>query len=171
MADYRHHVSGFFAHRQEVNDVYDQLIGAGIPGARIHTFDKHTVLPAHKGSDSSPKVLENVLVDGAIGTVVGTGVGALIEVGLIAANVTLFAASPILAPLVLMGWGASMGAIIGASAGAVEHAKPLSNLVHDAVVSGLLVVVVETHSEEETKITADIIKEKVGDYNDVAVKT
>jgi hypothetical protein len=171
MADYRHHVSGFFAHREEVNDVYDKLISAGIPSSRIHSFDKHSVLPAHKAADSSSKVLENVLVDGAIGTVVGTGVGALIEVGLIAANVTLFAASPLLAPLVLMGWGAGIGGIIGASAGAAEHAKPLSNLVHDAVVSGLLVVVVETRSEEETRIAADIIKEKVGDYNDVAVKS
>ena len=101
----------------------------------------------------------------------GTGVGALIEVGLIAANVTLFAASPILAPLVLMGWGAGIGGIIGASAGAAEHAKPLSNLVHDAVVSGLLVIVVETKSEAETTAVAGIIKEKVGDYNDVAVKS
>ena len=63
-------------------------------------------------------VLQDVLVDGAIGTAVGTGIGALGSVALAATSVTLFIASPLVAPLMLLGWGASIGGLIGAAAGA-----------------------------------------------------
>ena len=56
-------------------------------------------------------MLTNMLVDGAIGTAVGTavgtGIGALAQLALVAANVTLFIASPLVAPLVMLGWGAT----------------------------------------------------------------
>ncbi len=121
----------------------------------------------HKPTESSNQVLKDVLVDGAIGTAVGTGVGALIQVGLIAANVTLFVASPLIAPLVLLGWGASIGGVVGASIGAAEKARPLSALIDDAIAAGQIVVVAETRTEAETKIAQDVIKSFVGDYKDV----
>jgi len=58
------------------------------------------------------------LVDAAIGTAVGSGLGVLAEVPLVAANVSLFVASPLLAPLVMLGWGASIGGTVGAIVGA-----------------------------------------------------
>ena len=57
-----------------------------------------------------------MLVDVAIGTTVGAGIGGLAEV---AVNVSLFGASPLLAPLVMLGSGASLGGLLGATAGAV----------------------------------------------------
>ena len=173
MSNYRHHVSGFFAHRPQAEQVVSKLAANGIPSERIHLFDKNAVESgqasiAHTATDSDDKVLKDVVVDGAIGAVVGTGVGALVEVGLIMANVTLFVASPLIAPLVLLGWGASLGGIVGATAGASEKIKPLSELVHDAITNGQIVVVAETRSEAETKIASDIFQAAIGDYNDVA---
>jgi hypothetical protein len=50
------------------------------------------------------------------GAGVGTGLGALIEVALMATNVTLFVASPLIVPpLVLLGWEAIIGGVVGAS--------------------------------------------------------
>jgi hypothetical protein len=54
-----------------------------------------------------------VIIDGAIGTAVGAGLGALGEAALAAANVSLFVASPIIGTLTMMGWGAALGAIMG----------------------------------------------------------
>ena len=88
------------------------------------------------------------------------------EVALIAANVTLFVASPLIAPLVLLGWGASLGGLIGATAGAAENIKPLSELVHDAILNGQCVVVVETRNEEETILAGRVLKEAIGDSTD-----
>ena len=173
MSNYRHHLSGFFAHLPQAEQVVSKLIANGIPRERIHLFDKNSVESGQAAinrtaTDSDDKVLKDVVVDGAIGAVVGTGIGALVEVGLIMANVTLFVASPLIAPLVLLGWGASLGGIVGASAGAGEKIKPLSDLVHDAIVAGQIVVVAETTSEAETKIAGEIFQAAIGDYNDVA---
>jgi hypothetical protein len=75
---------------------------------QIYTYQSPT--PTHESSDGSNDVLKDVLVDGTIGAKVAVGIGGLLEVALITANVTLFIASPLLAPLLLLGWGASIGA-------------------------------------------------------------
>lgn len=168
-AQYKHHVSGFFAHREEANDVFSKLLEQGLPSERVKMFDKQPSTTTHESKESSNEVLKDVLVDGTIGTVVGTGVGALIEVALVAANVTLFIASPLLAPLVLLGWGATIGGVVGASIGAAENTKPLSALVHDAIENGQIVVVAETRTPEETAIAQEIIKGSIGDYRDTAI--
>jgi len=54
-------------------------------------------------------------VDGAIGPAGGTGVGALAQLALVAAKVSIFVASPLIALFVILGWGASPGAFAGAA--------------------------------------------------------
>lgn len=166
MENYRHYVSGFFAHRDQAEKAVSDLVVAGLPLTRVHLFDKDSIPPTHTATESSDKVLKDIVVDGAIGTAVGTGIGALLTVGMVAANVTLFVASPIIGPLVMLGWGASLGGIVGASVGAAQNDRPLSDMVHDAITSGGLVVVAETLSTEETASAANIFKAAVGDYTE-----
>lgn len=166
MEAYHHYVSGFFAHRDQAEKAVSDLVVAGLPLTRVHLFDKDSLPTTHTAMESSDKVLKDIVVDGAIGTAVGTGIGALLTVGMVAANVTLFVASPIIGPLVMLGWGASLGGLVGASVGAAEKTRPLSDMVHDAVTSGGLVVVVETLSVEETESAAAIFKAAVGDYTE-----
>lgn len=166
MENYHHYVSGFFAHRDEAEKVVSALVAAGLPLVRVHLFDKDSMPPTHTPTESSEVVLKDIVVDGAIGTVVGTGVGALLTVAMVAANVTLFVASPLIGPLVMLGWGASIGGLVGASVGAAEKIEPLSALVQDAIISGSLVVVVETLSPEETEVAGKIFKDAVGDYTE-----
>lgn len=168
MENYHHYVSGFFAQRDHAEKVVSELVVAGFPLGRVHLFDKDSLPAPHTATESSDLVLKEVVVDGAIGAVVGTGVGAVLTVAMAAANITLFVASPLIGPLVMLGWGASIGGLVGASVGAAEKAKPLSELVHDAITSGGIVVVVETLSAEETATAGAIFKEAVGDYTEVA---
>ncbi len=166
MENYRHYVSGFFAHRDQAEKAVSDLVVAGLPIERVHLFDKDNTPGSHAPTESSEVVLKDIVVDGAIGTVVGTGVGAVLTAAAVAANVTLFVASPIIAPLVMLGWGASIGGMVGASVGAAEKSKPLSHMVEDAITSGGLVVVVESLSSDETETAARIFKEAVGDYKE-----
>lgn len=163
---YRHHVSGFFAHRGEAETALASLARRGMPRDRMQIF-KHEEAPAldKAGSDS---VLKNMAVDGAIGTAVGTGLGALAEFALVAANVSLFVASPLLAPLVMLGWGASLGATVGAMVGAGKKDGPLSALVTDAIASGQVVLVAQTLNESETVTARDVIQAAVGNVKDVS---
>ena len=167
MNDYVHYVTGFFEHSKETNDVLEKLAAQGLPRERVQTYSELTTAPVHEPVESSNQVLKEILVDGTIGTVAGTGIGALAQVGLIAANVTLFVASPLIAPLVLLGWGASIGGLMGATIGAAKNAKSLSALIEDAIANGQVVIVAKTLTQEETDIAQKIIKDSIGDYKDV----
>lgn len=172
MNDYCHYVSGFFAHREEAEAALSRLVGRGLPHESLQLFDANSGPAVAEPKGESNEVLTNVLVDSAIGTAVGTGLGALGQLALVAANVTLFVASPLVAPLAMLGWGATMGAVVGAVAGAekgVEHKEGwLADLVRDAVASGQVVLVVKTGSEQETVIAREVIGDAVGEFKDVS---
>jgi hypothetical protein len=167
MNHYIHYVSGFFEHDQEANDVFEKLIAQGLPSEHVHIYTHHSPAHTHESSEGSNEILKDILVDGSIGAGVGTGIGALIEVALISTNVTLFVASPLIAPLVLLGWGASIGGLLGASVGSAENKKPFSALIEDAIKNGQFVLVVETRTEAEKTLAQELIKDSIGDYKDV----
>jgi hypothetical protein len=180
MNDYRHHVSGFFANREEAQSVFSTLIERGVPRERLQLFDTDTPALAPIPQEDSNAVLKDVLVDGTIGTAVGAGFGGLAQVALVAANVSLFIASPLLAPLVMLGWGASVGGLVGATVGATKGADDsvktgadvkegwLSDLVRDAIASEQTVLVVYAQTEQDTAISREVIQAAVGDYKEVA---
>jgi hypothetical protein len=170
MSQYTHHVSGIFSHQHAADRARLRLIEGGIPSSRIALIDS-TTPPAASEQAKSNVVLKDMLVKGAIGTAVGTGIGALTEVALVAASVTIFVASPLVAPLALLGWGATLGATVGATLGAkvgsADQKSWLSDLVKDAIVDGQVMLVVKTLNQQETAITAEIIKLSVDNYKDV----
>lgn len=175
MNEYRHHVSGFFAHREEAENALSRLLEQGLPVERMHIFAAESTSSSPAQEAKSDGVLQDVLVDGAIGTAVGTGVGVLGSVALAATSVTLFIASPLVAPLMLIGWGASIGGLIGAAAGATAGPGNkegwLSDLVSDAIASGQVVLVVETRNQQETANASEVIKDSVGTYDDTNMAT
>ncbi|MDP3539467.1 MAG: hypothetical protein Q8S26_12280 [Azonexus sp.] len=170
MYAYQHHVSGFFAHRAEAEGALASLVARCIPSAQIQLFDADSGPAVTKPKGDSNEVLNNVLVDGAIGTAVGTGIGALAQLAIVAGSVSLFVASPLVAPLVMLGWGASLGAFVGAAAGANKDIEPkegwLADLVRDAVANGQVVLVAQTFSEQQTTIARVVVGDAVGEFKD-----
>ncbi len=177
MDTYRHHISGFYAVRADAETAQAALVEQGLPRARVQLFDSDVPTASPAPKEDSNAVLKDVLVDGSIGTAVGAGVGGLTHVALVAANVSLFVASPVLAPLVMLGWGASIGGLLGAAAGAVNSDAPevpqkegwLSALIGDAIANDQVVLVVEAHTPEETGIARDVINASVGDHHEVSL--
>ncbi len=165
MDEYRHHVSGFFATRVEAESAQDKLVALGLPRDRLRMFETNPT-PVKPVPASSNEVLKDIVVDGAVGTVVGTGMGALAQVALVAANVSLFVASPLIAPLAMLGWGASLGGLIGAMAGAGTKKGSFDALINDAIASGQSVLVAETLTVEETEIARETMQSAVGNFKD-----
>lgn len=175
MADYHHHVTGFFANRHDAQNALSSLVEQGVPRDRLQILKTDSNSPDPASQESDYAVLKDVLVDGAIGTAVGTGLGALAEVALIATNVSLFVASPLLAPLMLLGWGAGIGGLIGATTGAVSHSPLagekqgwLSSLIQNAISSGQIVLVVQSRTEQETTIAREFLQSAVSDYREIS---
>jgi hypothetical protein len=172
MSEYHHYVAGFFAYRDDVERVLSSLVERGLPRERVQIFENDAVPPPSAAQDGSDAVLKDVVVDGAIGTAVGTGLGALAGLALVATNVTLFIASPLLAPLMLLGWGASIGGVMGAVAGASGDAgnqeRRFADLISDAIANDQIVLVAQTQSEQETAIAQAVIHAAVGDDQEIS---
>lgn len=154
-----HRVSAVYPSMAEAEGLRQELIELGFAASAIEV--RHAPAEAPAADTGSDEVLKAVLVDGAIGTAVGTGVGAIGTVALVAANVTLFVASPVLAPLAMLGWFAGLGGVVGAAVGSTagtSHKEGrFSDLVADAITAGHAVIVVHTHNEEERDLAKRVI--------------
>jgi hypothetical protein len=170
MTGYTHHVSGFYIKQEEAQIALSKLNARGIPEGQLSIYDNVTEANERSPGTDSNAMLKALIVDGVMGAAVGTGIGVLAEIGLMVANVSLFIASPLLAPLAMLGWGASLGGVVGAVIGSESIGKTdgkFADLVHDAIMNGQVVLVAKTLTEAETAIAQQVIKESVGAFNDV----
>lgn len=169
---YRHHVSGFFSQRSTAEQALAQLLQRGMRSEQLQIVSGGAnTPPAPAPQAKSNKVLKDMLVDIAIGTGIGIGIGALIAIALIASEVSLFFASPLLAPFALMGMGAFiggfLGSVIGASTAAGQHHGRFAKLVSEAITHSDVVLVAQTHSEQETSMAREVIKATAGLVKDI----
>lgn len=177
MNSYHHHVSGIFQRHAEAEYALLQLEERGLALNRMQIYEDNISADQATTQGQSNEVLKNMVVKGSVGTVIGAGLGGLAQIALVATNVTLFIASPLVAPLAMLGWGATVGATVGAAVGAIEsnesHPKEkegwFSDFVSDAIASGQVVLVVETHTKKETEIAGEVMKISVNNYKDVSV--
>ena len=161
METYLHRIVGFYPTRIAAEAARDLVVAKGItlPQTRVLTGGPAGVEP--DAASDSDDVLKDLLRDGAIGTAVGTAAGAGVSIAMAAANLTLFIASPVLGALYLLGWGASLGGLVGAVVGAERSKGDVSTLITDALGSGQVVLVVHARSEAETSIAQQIVSQHV----------
>lgn len=159
-----HYISGIYTSRAEAEAVRDQLLAQGLPGGQTTIVDNAPVDGNSKMADDN-EALKDVLIDGTVGVAVGTGLGALGELALVAANVTLFVASPLIAPLAMLGWGAVLGGVVGAAIGAEKPNErkegKFSDLVLDAIRSGHVVLIAHTRTAVEATLARHLIGDSV----------
>jgi hypothetical protein len=166
-----HYVSGFFPTKEDAESTLSALVAKGFPAERLSIFKTHLEASTSKMEAKSNEALKDIIVDGTIGAGVGTGIGALVEVALVATNVTLFIASPLIAPLALLGWGASLGALAGTTIGfkvaADDKGGKFSDLIRDAISNGQIVLGAETTTQAENKLAQEVIQTAVGKDQDI----
>lgn len=160
MSSYLHRIYGIYSNQNEAERVMEQLVQSGFKREQLELIDKQSI--RKEIAPDSDEVRDEMLSDGAIGTLVGAGVGALGEAVIAAVNISLFVASPVVATLVMMGWGASIGALIGVGVGAgTENTKHFSDLVRDAVSQGHAVLIAYANTEKQTTAAQDVIANSV----------
>lgn len=152
-------VSGVYASRLEAETVRSHLLERGLPREQVDVVERVRADDNNRVLADADGVLKDVLIDTAAGALVGTGLGALGEAALAAANVILFTTSPLIAPVAMLGWGAAAGAIIGGAlgAGGVNKNGKLSSLVLHVIRSGHVTLVARTRTAEESEMASDVI--------------
>jgi len=164
MVEQTHIVSGIYTSRAEAQAVCECLVARGLSRGQMNIVENAAV-DGNRAMAEDNDALKDVLVDGSVGAAVGTVIGGLGEVALVAANVTLFVASPLIAPLFMLGWGAFIGGLVGAAAGAEKTGEKkegkLSDLVLDAIRSGHVVLVAQARTTSEGNVAREVIGDSV----------
>jgi hypothetical protein len=164
MSTYLHRVLGFYESTDTAWTACQRLIAAGLPPRQLTVMRPHGLDWTHQEVADSDDVLKEVLVDGAVGTSVGALAGAGVSVALAAVAtgpVTLLVAGPVLGALAMVGWGASLGGLLGAMVGAEGKKGEVSDLIKDALANGHVVLVAHTQSEAQTDLARRLIAESI----------
>lgn len=167
MEKYLHKVAGIYTTLAAAEDMRNRLMEQGFLPEQINILLPHESFADDKIEPEGNEVLKEVVKDGMIGTAVGGGLGVLGVAAMVAANVSLFLASPLLGPLTIIGWGASVGAIAGASAGAGLKEGRFADLVKDAINSGHTVLIVHAATKEQTTLAQNMIKTSLSGASDI----
>ena len=165
MTRYQHQVTGIYPDRQHTEQTLNRLVEAGLPRDQFEVVEPHHPTAKRATTADSDSVLKDVLVDTAVGTAIGTGAGAVGAAAIAAANISLFIASPLLGPLTMLGWGASIGGMAGAAIGAGNREKKFSDLAREASDHGYFVLIAHTETPQQTELARGIIAESVKDGN------
>jgi hypothetical protein len=153
MEQYLHRMVGFYPTRAIIESARDAMLALGFAPQQLRIIAPGSGAAGADGADGaadSDDVLDDLLRDGAIGTAVGAAAGAGVTVALAAANITLFIANPVLGALYLLGWGASLGGLVGAAVGAERSQGDVPSLIKDAMAVGQFVLVAHAKTEAQT---------------------
>ncbi|MCG2576230.1 hypothetical protein LZ012_04390 [Dechloromonas sp. XY25] len=144
-------LAGIYASRPEAERVCGHLQEGGLPSQQMQVVERVRADDFNPQLMDADRVLKDVLVDGIAGTILGTGIGAVGEAVLALANVTLFTASPLIAPLAMIGWGAALGGLMGAAMGAngVNKQGRLSDVLLYAIRRGHVTLIAHVRNEQE----------------------
>lgn len=152
-------VRGIYASRAEAETVRSHLLAHGLPSERVDVVERVRADDNNRQLAAADGVLKDVLIDTAIGAAVGTGIGALAQVAVVVADLTLLAASPFVAPLAMIGWGTALGAIVGGAHGATGAKKQgtLADIVTHAIRRKHVTLLAHTRTDEETRLASSVI--------------
>ena len=168
MDDDLHRVVGVYATRAEAEVTHDLLMKTGVAASQLKILQASPSGAVRADGVDSDEVLNDILRRGAIGTAVGTAAGAAGTVAIALANVSLFVASPVLGTLAMLGWGAGLGGLVGAVAGADQSKGDMAQLIRQALDHGHVVLVADALSSLQTEKVHQIVGTSVAGTDSTA---
>lgn len=173
MDTYRHNVSASFALRAAAENTLSQLMQRGLSCEQLQILVAGEHAPLSLSTRVKSRTARNaMLIYGAIGALLGGVLGALVQAGLVITDMGLLVASPLLAPIMLIGWGAFLGTFLGVLAGVASAAPGTrkgrrSPLTQGEIAAGGTVLLASTRNAEETAMAREVLTASSGTCKDV----
>lgn len=166
--EFNHELAGIYADNEAAEKAYEAFIKAGFDASevRLITPDQAPETNDEVSRDIEPEsggTRDQIVKDTAIGTAAGVGAGAAGAgaIGLMAPM--LFAAAPVVAPLIVMGYGAAVGGMAGAITGLHVEKTRLAGIVQDALKGGFWVVLVHGRDEAAYRKASEVMEATVAE--------
>ncbi|QKT02934.1 hypothetical protein HUS23_03475 [Ectothiorhodospiraceae bacterium 2226] len=155
LENYPHKLAGLYETEQDAERAASALRAAGLADKQVQRLPQ----PGTRDDKIEPESVgtrNRLMRDITAGTVAGGAVGTA-GAAAVAGTTLLFAAAPVLGPLVIAGYGAMLGGVAGAVSGLRLREADLANLVNDATARGAHAVVVHARDEAERDLAQDVL--------------
>lgn len=175
MPGYQHNVTGFFNRRSSAEATLEQLLRAGLRPEQLQIITAASLRTHHGRQQREELALQSMLNDGLLGAALGSGIGILVQIGLLLSGTQLFALGPLLSPPLLIGWGAFIGGFLGGLIGVVGAAVCAGTATAPwrepmALYSGDVILLAQTCNAQETSLTRTAIWAAAGLCRDLNVR-
>lgn len=163
MEQYAEKVSAIYHDKNLAQQALEKLRQNGFSEDQLRIIGPHDPLTGTKLEPEGEGMARHIIKDTLIGGGIGGALGAAGSAAMGAAQIALFVTNPIMGSLVITGYAAAVGSIVGAVKGVKIKETAYLGVVEDALKKGHWVVAVHAHDKEEEKKAHGIIAETVVD--------
>lgn len=159
MEQFKHKVCGIYPDQAAAHQAQEKLRSSGYPEQQIRLINPHDPDPGIKLEPEGRETVKEVAKDAGIGAAAGGGLGVVGSAAMGAAEVALFITHPVLATLMIAGYGATIAGLVGAATGIRIKETDFVGIAEDALKKGHWVLIALAKDTEEEKTAHDLIAE------------
>ncbi|MFP3873567.1 MAG: hypothetical protein ACLFQT_01440 [Thiohalophilus sp.] len=160
MRQYPHKLAGIFPDTTSLDRAEQLFREAGFPGDQVNRIHSGETLreQEQKIESESGGVRNEFIRDISMGTGIGGVGGALGAAGIGLGLPALYVSAPVVAPLMVIGYAATIGGLAGAVHGLHVKEDVLTSVVEDALHNGYPVLMVHTSDKSETEKAHELMQ-------------
>lgn len=153
MSEYQHKLAGIFPDAGAMEQAERLFLDKGFQTGQITPIRAEEAVEEqqHKIESESGAVRDEFIKDISMGTGVGGVAGAAGAAGIGLGAPALFVSAPVVAPLMVLGYAATIGGVAGAIHGLHVKEDVLTAVVEDALKEGYPVLMIEARDEAEAE--------------------
>ncbi len=161
MEQFTHKVAAIYRDQSSARKAFEHLRQGGFPEEQLRLMGPSDAQAERKLEPEGDDVAKNVLKETAVGTGVGGALGLAGSAALGAAGIALFLSQPVAATLVIAGYSAGVGGVVGFLKGIKVKESVFVGAAEDAVRQGYWVLVAHGRDEDEENRARSLMTDTV----------
>lgn len=162
MERYAYKLAGIYANRAAAEQALQHVVASGIDRAQVRCAWPDDQYVDRKVEPETVASRNHMVRNTILGTVAGGIVGLIATVVIALFTPALFASAPIWGPLIVTGYGAVIGLIVGALTGLRMREGRLATAIVDEVNRGGYAVIVQARDSREAQRAERLLEERAG---------
>lgn len=162
MERYTYKLAGIYANRAEAEQALQHVIAAGFAREQVRCAWPDDQYVDRKVEPETKASRNHMVRNTVIGLLIGGGVGVLATVAILLLKPGIFASVPIWGPLIVTGYAATVGLLVGAFTGLRVREGQLASSIVDEINRGGYAVIVQARDSREAQRAEQLLQERAG---------
>lgn len=162
MERYTYKLAGIYSNRAEAEQALQHVIAAGFAHEQVRCAWPDDQYVDRKVEPETKASRNHLVRNTVIGLLIGAVVGLLATVAIVLLQPGMFAAAPIWGPLIVTGYAATVGLVVGAFTGLRMREGQLASAIVDEINRGGYAVIVQARDSREAQRAEQLLQERAG---------